>query len=388
MIEGETRVGRVLTLFLAGDVMTGRGIDQILPHPNEPVLFEDYVTDAREYVSLAEERHGPVPKPVGASYVWGDVLCALADAAPDARIVNLETSVTSRPEAWPGKGIHYRMHPENVACLTAARLDCCVLANNHVLDWGCGGLHETLATLRSAGIRTAGAGASLEEAAAPAVFDVIGGGRVLVFAGALTTSGVPREWAAGGDRPGVWLLPADPAEAMKQVAPRIAAVRGPRDRVVFSAHWGGNWGYHVPPGEVELAHALIDGAGVDLIHGHSSHHPKGIEVYRGRLVLYGCGDFLTDYEGIRGYGEFRPDLALGYLASIDRDTGEIVEMKMIPFSMRRLRLERATAEDGRWLAAVLSREGRRWGTTVYVASHGTLCLRWESDRQAASRVPL
>jgi poly-gamma-glutamate capsule biosynthesis protein CapA/YwtB (metallophosphatase superfamily) len=108
----------------------------------------------------------------------------------------------------------------------------------------------------------------------------------------------------------------------------------------------------------------------------------------GRLVLSGCDDFLTDYEGIGGYGEFRPRPGLGYLASIDRDTGEIVEMKMIPFSMRRLRLERATAADGRWLAAVLSREGRRWGTTVHVASHGTLCLRWESAWQAPSRVPL
>jgi poly-gamma-glutamate synthesis protein (capsule biosynthesis protein) len=37
---------------------------------------------------------------------------------------------------------------------------------------------------------------------------------------------------------------------------------------------------------------------VDVVHGHSSHHCKGAEVYRGRLVLYGCGDLISDYEGI------------------------------------------------------------------------------------------
>jgi poly-gamma-glutamate capsule biosynthesis protein CapA/YwtB (metallophosphatase superfamily) len=77
--------------------MTGRGIDQVRPHWNAPLVF----------------------------------------------IVNLETSVSSSPEAWAGKEVHYWMHPENLPCLTAACLDCCVLANNHVLDWGYEGLRET-----------------------------------------------------------------------------------------------------------------------------------------------------------------------------------------------------------------------------------------------------
>ena len=62
----------------------------------------------------------------------------------------------------------------------------------------------------------------------------------------------------------------------------------------------------------QLAHSLLDEAGVDVIHGHSSHHVKGIEVYKGKAILYGCGDFLTDYEGIQGYEEFRDDLVLMY----------------------------------------------------------------------------
>ncbi|MGD2082931.1 MAG: CapA family protein, partial [Chromatiales bacterium] len=154
-----------LTLFLGGDLMTGRGIDQILPHPNDPVLYESYVRDAGVYVELAEAANGPIPAPVSFDYIWGDALDLLARIRPDARIVNLETAVTSSDVPWPGKGINYRMHPKNVPALTAAALDCCVLANNHVLDWGHGGLAETLVSLRDAGMIVAGAGRNAVEAA-------------------------------------------------------------------------------------------------------------------------------------------------------------------------------------------------------------------------------
>jgi len=52
-----------VTLFLCGDVMTGRGIDQILSHPSPPRIYEPVVRDARMYVTLAEEVNGPVPVP-------------------------------------------------------------------------------------------------------------------------------------------------------------------------------------------------------------------------------------------------------------------------------------------------------------------------------------
>ena len=136
--------------------MTGRGIDQILPHPSDPHLFEPYVRSATEYVQLAEEKTGPLRRPVDFAYVWGDALPELTRRGVDARLINLETSVTVAEDAWPEKGIHYRMHPANVPCLTAADITCCVLANNHVLDWGYRGLAETLDTLHRAGIGTAG----------------------------------------------------------------------------------------------------------------------------------------------------------------------------------------------------------------------------------------
>src|SRR5438874_7861304 len=114
-----------LGLFLCGDVMTGRGIDQVLPHPGNPVLYESWVRDARDYVRLAEAANGPIPKPVAFDYIWGDALQELERTGTDLRIINLETSITRREAPWPGKGIHYRMHPENIGCLTAARINCC-----------------------------------------------------------------------------------------------------------------------------------------------------------------------------------------------------------------------------------------------------------------------
>ena len=81
-------------LFLCGDVMTGRGIDQILAHPSEPTLHEPLTTSAREYVELAERVSGPIPRGVDSAYVWGDALTEIAAQAPDVRMINLETSIT------------------------------------------------------------------------------------------------------------------------------------------------------------------------------------------------------------------------------------------------------------------------------------------------------
>src|SRR5579863_8408220 len=120
-------------IALCGDVMAGRGIDQILLYPENPVLYEPAVRDAHAYVYLAERVNGPIPRPVDGAYLWGDALAELQRAGMDARIINLETSLTASKDAWPGKGIHYRMHPRNIGCLTTARIDCCCLANNHVL---------------------------------------------------------------------------------------------------------------------------------------------------------------------------------------------------------------------------------------------------------------
>ncbi|HJW26180.1 MAG TPA: CapA family protein [Rhodocyclaceae bacterium] len=362
------------TLFLCGDVMTGRGIDQILAHPSRPQLFEPYITSAVDYVGLAERESGRIDYPVPDRYIWGDALAVLEEMQPQARIINLETAVTASEEAWPGKGINYRMHPANIGALAAVRPDCCGLANNHVLDWGRPGLAETLETLAAAGLAWAGAGRSRAGAWAPAAID-LGGRRLLVFAVATADSGVPAEWAATDREAGVAWLPDLSRRNLAAVLDAVAAHRRPGDLVLVSIHWGGNWGYGVGRREQEFAHGLVDG-GVDLVHGHSSHHPKGIEVYRERLILYGCGDFLNDYEGIRGQREYRPDLALMYLPTLDRDSGRLQELVLVPTRIRHLRVNRAPEEGVAWLQAMLNREGGRFGTRVERRGE-RLALGWD-----------
>ncbi|HEU4777668.1 MAG TPA: CapA family protein [Telluria sp.] len=353
---------RGITLFLCGDVMTGRGIDQILPHPGKPHLFESCLRSALGYVQLAQESSGPIQRPVEFAYIWGDALDALRRAAPDLRIINLETAVTASEDAWPGKGIHYRMHPDNLPCLTAAGIDCCVLANNHVLDWGYPGLEETLASLHGAGIAIAGAGLDAAAAAAPAQFEVAGKGRVLVFAWAMEDSGVPPEWGAGPARPGVNFLPDLTARSLKTVAHQVEGVKRAGDLVVASLHWGENWGYDVTAQQRSFAHGLIDSAAVDVVHGHSSHHVKGIEIYRGKPILYGCGDFLNDYEGIGGHEQFRGDLALMYFPTLEQ--GRLTRFAMSATQTRQFRANYAPDSGLRWLVDTLTREGRQFGTQV------------------------
>lgn len=366
---------RGLSLFLCGDVMTGRGIDQVLPHPGDPTLHEPYMTSARGYVALAEEASGRIPRPVDFAYVWGDALAEWARVQPDVRIVNLETAVTTRDEWQRGKGIHYRMHPANMPCLTAAGIDCCVLANNHVLDWGDAGLAETLETLRRAKLQTAGAGRDRAEAAAPAMLTTAKG-RVLVFALGAASSGIPADWAAAPGLPGVNLLPDFSEATLRKLAAQVKAIKRPGDVGVASIHWGDNWGYAVPKVHQDFARGLIDQCGVDVVHGHSSHHPLGIEVYRERPILYGCGDFLNDYEGISGHEAYRGDLSLMFFLNVDPASGKLLRLSMIPMQIRRFRLNRASVEDTRWLRAVLDREGRRLGSRVEAGSDGSLELRW------------
>jgi poly-gamma-glutamate synthesis protein (capsule biosynthesis protein) len=375
-----------VTLFVCGDVMLGRGIDQILPHPNDPTLYEHYMGSAVDYVRLAERRYGPIPSPCSFDYVWGDALADLDIAQPLARIINLETSITTSMRPEP-KGINYKMNPDNVVCLKVAAVDCCVLSNNHILDWGVAGLVETLSTLEAEGIAIAGAGTDSAQAAVPAVIDLSNDRRVLVFGFGTTTSGIPREWAAAPSKPGVNLLSDLSIATANEAARCIVALRRSGDLVVVSIHWGTNWGYPVDDEQRDFAHALIDAGACDLLHGHSSHHPRGIEIYRDRLILYGCGDFITDYEGIEGYAQFRGDLAIAYLACFG-DDGALSELTLVPYQMRRFRLQRASLADVAWLQATLGRESARFGTHIAPKDGGLVAISSEGPvKRKAALIP-
>ena len=373
----------LVTLFLCGDVMLGRGVDQILAQPGDPTLREPAVRDARRYVELAEEVNGPIHRPVDSAWIWGDALPALDAAAPDVRIINLETSITTSDEFAVGKVVLYRMNPANIPALAAVRPDVCVLANNHVLDFGRTGLAETLTSLAAAGVQAPGAGRDIAGARRPAAVPVRDDRRVLVFAIGMATSGIPPDWAATADRSG-WTSSASPRQPPRT---RWSSGSSPPDAPVTSSSCpstGAATGGTASRGEeIAFAHRLVDG-GVDVVHGHSSHHPRPIEVYHGRLILYGCGDFVDDYEGIGGHARFRDDLRLLYLATVDSATGHLAALRMLPLQARRMRLTRPAAKDAQWLQSTLDRISRPFGARVDPTSDGALGLRWAGARATGS----
>lgn len=366
--------GALMTSFFCGDVMLGRGVDQILPYPGDPMLRETYANDARAYVELAEAVNGRIPRPVDFSWPWGDALSIIDDVAPHLRVINLETTVTGSNRFAPEKALHYRMNPQNLPCLTVARPDACVLANNHVLDFGHQGLQDTLNALSAADLQTVGAGRNAGEAQQPAIVNIGEDRRVVILSCGMVSSGIPSSWAATCDRPGINFV-AEPAEVgAANIISQVHSIKRPGDVVIASLHWGSNWGYAVLPDQIRFAHHLIDG-GVDVIHGHSSHHPRPIEVYHERLILYGCGDLINDYEGISGYAKYRDDLRLLYFASMESGTGKLISLYMIPMQVQKMRLHRASHTDAQWLQETLERTSHGFGACIGLEPDGVLTLR-------------
>jgi poly-gamma-glutamate synthesis protein (capsule biosynthesis protein) len=210
----------------------------------------------------------------------------------------------------------------------------------------------------------------------PAVEKIDGKGRVLVFSYGVADSGIPPSWAVSNKKSGVNYLKDLSSQNLNVVKNNLMQYARPDDIIVLTIHWGGNWGYEIPSNQVSFAHKLIDEAGVDVIHGHSSHHVKGIEVYRGKLILYGSGDFLNDYEGIGGHEQFRGDLSLMYFASIEQGTGKLLQLQMIPTQIKHFRVNQASNTDTLWLRNLLNREGRKLGTQVSLNQTSELILEW------------
>lgn len=248
-----------MRLLFVGDVMLGRLINQI--------LMEEPPT-----------------------YPWGDTLSLFQQA--DVRICNLECALADHGSFWRAtpKVFHFRSDAKNVDVLKAAHITAVSLANNHALDFHYEGLFETLEVVRAAGIYTAGAGRKKTEASEVAVWEAQGKRLGLI---ALTDN--QPEWEATEELSGVWYVPIDLKD--ERAGELLEIVRKAKEKVdllIVSAHWGPNWGYTPPAGQVPFAHALIE-QGADIVFGHSGHVVRGIELYKERPILYCAGDFIDDY---------------------------------------------------------------------------------------------
>jgi poly-gamma-glutamate capsule biosynthesis protein CapA/YwtB (metallophosphatase superfamily) len=298
------------TLSLTGDVMLGRGVNETLraARPAEP---------------------------------WGDVLPLLLSA--DLRVINLECAITGHRRPWSRtpKVFHFRADPLAVEVLKAARVDACSLANNHTLDFEEKGLLDTLAHLEVAGIRYAGAGRNLEEAARPVLLE---GGIALV---AFTDNEPP--FAAGPDKPGTNYLPVSTEpEVLRRVEETIGAARDAGARtVVFSNHWGPNMVRRPKAVFRRFARAVVD-RGADVYYGHSAHVFQGVEVYRGKPILYDTGDFIDDYA-------VDPDLRndRSFLFCISMEDGDLRRLELFPVVLPYARVELAGGEEREAIFALM-----------------------------------
>ena len=310
----------MITLSLTGDVMLGRGVNETLrsARPEEP---------------------------------WGDTLPLLLSA--DLRIVNLECAITEHDRPWSRtrKVFHFRADPLAVQVLRAARVDACSLANNHTLDFEEKGLLDTLDHLEAAGIRYAGAGRDLEEAARPVLLD---GGVALV---AFTDNEPP--FAAGQDRPGTNYLPVSTEpDVLRRVEEAIGAAReAGAETVVFSNHWGPNMVRRPPDAFRRFARAVMD-LGADIYYGHSAHVFQGVEVYRGRPILYDTGDFIDDYAV---HPELRNDRSFLFRVSVDG--GEFRRLELFPVVLPFARVELARGGEREAILDLMQDLSAEMGTT-------------------------
>jgi poly-gamma-glutamate capsule biosynthesis protein CapA/YwtB (metallophosphatase superfamily) len=308
------------TLSLTGDVMLGRGVNETLraARPAEP---------------------------------WGDVLPLLLSA--DLRVINLECAITGHRRPWSRtpKVFHFRADPLAVEVLKAARVDACSLANNHTLDFEEKGLLDTLAHLEAAGIRYAGAGRNLEEAARPVLLE---GGIALV---AFTDNEPP--FAAGPDKPGTNYLPVSTEpEVLRRVEETIGAARDAGARtVVFSNHWGPNMVRRPKAVFRRFARAVVD-RGADVYYGHSAHVFQGVEVYRGKPILYDTGDFIDDYA-------VDPDLRndRSFLFCISMEDGDLRRLELFPVVLPYARVELAGGEEREAIFALIQDLSAEMDTT-------------------------
>ena len=312
-----------ISIALAGDTMLGRVVDEVA------------------------SREGP-------DWPWGDLREALAGA--DLTILNLECAIAAGGSPWSltPKVFHFRAGPWAVEALRRAGVDAVCLANNHVLDYGYSALAETLDRLDAAGIAHAGAGSDRDAAERPAVLAARGVRVALVSA----TDNEP-VWAAGARQAGTnYVEIATDPTTFGRVAATIARARAAADLVVFANHWGPNMRERPPAEFREFARAVLD-AGADIYFGHSAHVFQGVEVYRGKPLIYDAGDFVDDYAVDP---VLRNDRGLLFL--LTADAAGVRRLEMLPTRIDFCQVNRATGADRAAIARRIALLSAELGTTV------------------------
>jgi poly-gamma-glutamate synthesis protein (capsule biosynthesis protein) len=218
-------------------------------------------------------------------------------ADSDVVIGNLEGPITTAKKMLSKeKKYSYKVKPASAPALKRAGFHAMSLANNHTLDYGPAGMFETIALLRTNDIVPFGAGGNEAEARRGIVYD-FGTIRLGVLGYADDWDELrPLNWYAKGAQSGCARL------STKNLQADIGRMRQYADVVVISAHWGSNY-KDVKNSQKEMGRRAID-LGADIVCGHHPHIAQGIEIYRGKPIIYSVGNFVF---GTRGRYEKEED---------------------------------------------------------------------------------
>jgi poly-gamma-glutamate synthesis protein (capsule biosynthesis protein) len=280
------------------------------------------------------------------TYVWGDTIDIIRNS--DISLINLECAISSKGKKWDKtfKVFHFRANPEAIDVLKIAKIDYVSLSNNHVLDYDVEALEETLELLDKNGILHSGAGRDLNEAMQPAIIRyrvnskkisikdnssnnthniLIGNGVIKkndngnhIRVGVVSLTDNQPEWEATKETLGINYIPITlSSKEEKKYLDRlqfcIGSVKKNSDIVVVSSHVGPHYRENPSSTYIKFAHKIID-LGADIYWGHSNHMPQGIEIYKNKIIMYDCGDFIDDYAVDPHH---RNDLSFIFLIHID-----------------------------------------------------------------------
>ena len=200
----------------------------------------------------------------------------------DVTVGNLETPLSRRGRAVPGKAFTFRGSPRVTQGLTWAGFDLIGQGNNHARDFGPLALRDTINNLNRAGIAHAGAGVNRSSAFRPAIIERNG-----VRIAYLSYSQIgPSNFAATTSRSGTAYT-----TNLSGVKRQIAAAHARADYVIVSFHWGVERSYRPTSSQVRFGRSAID-AGADAVLSHHPHVIQGVEYYRGKLIAYSLGNFV------------------------------------------------------------------------------------------------
>lgn len=328
-------------LLFVGDTMLGRLVDASLPVHN-PVSKEE-----EEHAKRMKKHTNGNPY----ASIWGNTLPIFHNA--DVRFINLECCITTHDVPYPNKIFNFRTHPSNVRVLNEAKIDFANLANNHILDYNYPGMVETIKTLDDNNIKCAGAGDNLLEAGIPAVVDV-GGLKIAVIGAADHMS----YFRATDSKYGINYVDIigemgvnsiyNISNFIERTKTEIQQLRNKEkiDLVVLSIHLGPNFLFEVPDNHQTFVKQLIDKVDINIIHGHSSHHVKAIEIYKGSVIMYGCGDYISDYQVSE---EYRNDLSFIYELLYDTSNKQFIRCELTPTVISNLQTNVASSNGKEWL---------------------------------------